>query len=343
MKLLIVTLLLAVSYAQTDCNRCQYDFLADADAQFPREWCECLQRQNMDKHETCRAYLPVSCGDMGECNSAIFNACGKYVPGIRHDKNRNYNIGLLDLFADCDECVQDFSLDANGIFPRAWCECLDFQNKNTKETCRAALPRSCGLTTMCDSNIFEECKKYVRGIQFDNSRTYNMGMDDVVIDCHKCFDDFQQDFRHKQSACTCLQKQMRDREETCQAVVPETCGDVDMCNSVIFNACGYDWDNSQHFNIGPIESNADFNNAGGSPRQQTPRKLRSPKSHQQEAEKTLQLGYTSIIFFGLGILALIIMAIGYCWHVQQKEHAGLKHTLLLDDAKPKQDNKVSEI
>jgi len=340
MKIFIVALLLAIGYAQTDCNKCKRDFLADADAQFPKKWCDCLQKQNLDKHETCRAYIPISCGDKGECNSEIFNACKQYVPGIRHDMHRSYNIGLLDLFADCDECVDDLSLDANGIFPWAWCKCLDLQNRNTKETCRAALPRSCGATTMCDSNIFGACKQYVPGIQFDNSRTYNMGIEDLVIDCHKCSDDFMKDLYYK-NACTCLGKQIKSREENCQAVVPESCGDVDMCNPFIFDACNYDWDNSQHFNIGPVERPFDFTSADA--RSGSTWNLQSPRSHQKEAEKTLQLGYTSIIFFGLGILALIILAIAFCWYVQQREHAGLKHNLLLDDAISKEENKVSEI
>lgn len=294
----------------------------------------------MDKSETCRAYLPISCGDQGECNSIIFDACLPYVPHLVHDTTRSYNIGIMDLFSNCDECVEDFSLDANGIFPKAWCDCLKLQNKDKTERCRSALPRSCGPTTMCDTNIFGECSKYTQGIVFDNSRTYNMGPVDVVIDCHKCQEDFLKD-DYQKNACGCLNKQTKNREETCQAVVPASCGDVDMCNPFILDACRLKWDNSQHFNIAPIERPFDFSqpasHSGSS-------YLQSPRSHdQKETEKKLQLDYMTIIFLSLGILALIILAVGFCWYVQQREPAELKHNLLLDNAKPKEDTTVSEI
>ena len=86
---------------------------------------------------------------------------------------------------------------------------------------------------------------------------------------------------HHRNACTCLGKQIRNREETCQAVVPESCGDVDMCTPFIFDACNYEWDNSQHFNIGPVERPFDFNSADA---RSGSINLKSPRSHHKETE-----------------------------------------------------------
>jgi len=342
MKIFIIALLLAIGYAQTDCNQCKADFLKGADKDFPKTWCQCLDDQNKDTSVTCRAFLPISCGDKGVCNSIIFKACQPYVPGLRHDKTRNYNIGLLDLFSDCGECQEDFSADPDGIFPKAYCDCLELQNKDTKERCRTEMPRSCGPTNMCDSYIFDECRaKWNKKVVFDNSRTYNMGPGDCVIDCDKCQIDFMK-ANNRRDTCQCLSKQTKNREETCQAVVPASCGDVDMCNPHIFDACQLTWDNSQHFNIGPDERAYQVSRPNA--RSGSPYNLQSSRSHdQQERENTAQLDYRIIIFVSLGSLALIILAIGFCWYVQQRKSTGLRHNLLLDNATTKEENTVSDI